>query len=147
MGTDVENESKDRASEKLAHCSNKFAERKVAEWWEFAWSLFAKFGRYSVTSNESANGEEPQRYPEWWLNSLEVGYTTWAVNGPYHGRLDPVLPPNSSELASSSHGKVTMVIVLLAFISSAVGVAGFQIGLRFGQRQRRSDSSSYVFMA
>merc|ERR1712196_624652 len=65
----------------LSNCSNEFAEAKVADWWKFAYSLFAKFGRYAVTTNETS--QTPQRYPQWWVDSIEVGFTMWAPEGPF----------------------------------------------------------------
>jgi len=69
------------AVEALTSCSNKFVEEKVAEWWGYAFSLFAKFGRYVVTSNETEQGETEERYPAWWLESPEVGFMNWSPSG------------------------------------------------------------------
>eukprot|EP00928_Gymnodinium_smaydae_P029861 TRINITY_DN22371_c0_g1_i2.p1 TRINITY_DN22371_c0_g1~~TRINITY_DN22371_c0_g1_i2.p1 ORF type:complete len:596 (+),score=90.89 TRINITY_DN22371_c0_g1_i2:28-1788(+) len=42
----------------LTRKSNEFAEAKLAEWWKFAGDIFATYGRYVVTHNESdVNGE------------------------------------------------------------------------------------------
>jgi len=46
--------------------SNDFAEAKLAEWWDFAGHIWAKFGRYVVTYNETEIGGEDaagQAYP------------------------------------------------------------------------------------
>lgn len=71
----------------LTQRSNAFANKTVEEWWPFAFSLFAKFNRWRVTYNESANGEDVLFYPEWWLRSPEVGFTSWKPHGPFHGVL------------------------------------------------------------
>jgi len=73
------------AVELLTQRSNAFVEQSVGEWWEFAFSLFAKFSRYVTTQDESVGGETLQRYPEWWLRSPEVGFTSWRPEGPIHG--------------------------------------------------------------
>merc|ERR1711963_503255 len=69
------------AMKALTSCSNQFAEEKVSEWWTYAFSLFAKFGRYVVTSNETEQGEVLQRYPAWWLRDPEVGFVNWSPSG------------------------------------------------------------------
>jgi len=127
------------ASRVLAACSNKFAEEKVAQWWEFAFSLFAKFGRYSITYNESAKGEAPMVYPDWWLNSMEVGYSLWTTQGPFHGvpsdvRLD------APQSAHTSLGSALLVISLVA----AVGLVGYQAGMKRGLQAASDDGNVYV---
>jgi len=49
--------------------------------------MFGKYGRNVVIHNESTIGEVVTRYPEWWLRSPEVGFTSWNAEGPYHGVL------------------------------------------------------------
>merc|ERR1711879_490502 len=78
----------------LPSCSNQFVEEKVAEWWAYAFSLFAKFGRYVVTSDETEQGEVVERYPSWWLRSSEVGFMSWTPSGKPSANSDvePMLP-------------------------------------------------------
>merc|ERR1711879_424189 len=85
---EVSHLSEDAALEELTKMSNAFAEAKLAEWWEFAGHIWAKFGRYVVTYNETEIGGEDaagQAYPMWWLQSPDVGFLDWTRNGPYHG--------------------------------------------------------------
>mmetsp|Transcript_6497 Transcript_6497/g.15310 ORF Transcript_6497/g.15310 Transcript_6497/m.15310 type:complete len:230 (+) Transcript_6497:135-824(+) len=74
------------AAKHLTKKSNEFASEVVAEWWDFAWMLIAKYGRYSVTFNESETGALGQVYPAWWLRNPEVGYTAFTPKGPNTGR-------------------------------------------------------------
>jgi len=127
------------AAELLTARSNAFAEAKVADWWSFAFSLFAKFGRYTVTHNESANGEVLQRYPEWWIASPEVGYTLWAPQGPYHGVLaSAVQTPNATKTALAaigvgSAGLPPPVLPVFAAAATLVGLMGYKLGVHRGQ--------------
>jgi len=66
---------------KISELSNAFVEEKVAEWWRFSEYLFAKYGRYVITHNESQNGEDKQWYPEWWMSNSDVGFTLWSPEG------------------------------------------------------------------
>eukprot|EP00933_Yihiella_yeosuensis_P035412 TRINITY_DN28964_c0_g1_i1.p1 TRINITY_DN28964_c0_g1~~TRINITY_DN28964_c0_g1_i1.p1 ORF type:complete len:659 (-),score=105.04 TRINITY_DN28964_c0_g1_i1:235-2211(-) len=89
----------------LTRRSNDFAEAKVADWWNFAWHLIAKYGRYVVTYNESVvDGTDAlgQAYPEWWLSSPDVGFTSWQADGPFIGVPDEsgFLTPTSLLLSS-----------------------------------------------
>jgi len=134
--------SRGDAARELSHCSNEFAEEKVAEWWDFAWSLFAKFGRYAVTYNESDVGEGYVYYPAWWLNSPEVGFSLWSPNGPYHGVLESV--------ASGSFGWADVArAMIMAGLCAAVAAAGFQAGHRRGQQgsKEQGDLAPYVPLA
>mmetsp|Transcript_60459 Transcript_60459/g.141592 ORF Transcript_60459/g.141592 Transcript_60459/m.141592 type:complete len:678 (+) Transcript_60459:42-2075(+) len=74
------------ATQHLTKKSNEFASEVVAQWWDFAWMLIAKYGRYSVTFNESETGALGQVYPAWWLRNPEVGYTAFTPKGPNTGR-------------------------------------------------------------
>jgi hypothetical protein len=85
---EVANLSEAAALQELTRKSNAFAEAKLAEWWEFAGHIWAKFGRYVVTFNETEVGGEDaagQAYPTWWLESADVGFLSWTRDGPYHG--------------------------------------------------------------
>merc|ERR1712187_142721 len=55
---EVSTMDKDAAIAELTKKSNAFAEAKLAEWWELAGLIFAKYGRYVVTYNESEIGGE-----------------------------------------------------------------------------------------
>uniref|UniRef100_A0A7S1SBD4 Uncharacterized protein n=1 Tax=Alexandrium catenella TaxID=2925 RepID=A0A7S1SBD4_ALECA len=130
--------------------SNAFAEAKVGEWWELAWSLFVKYGRYVVTYNESAETGTDylgQAYPEWWLRSLDVGFAAWEPQGPYHGVPDAIaylnktVPPPCEELSAAQPAAGLppgAVLVAAASAAATLAVAGlgvYRAGLREGQRQ------------
>lgn len=127
------------ARELLTNCGNEFAEKKVAQWWEFGWSLFAKYGRYGITSNETAKGEVPQQYPDWWVKSVEVGYTLWTPQGPYHGEPDDV---KTSFLALPAAGvsQPVALIGLLAVVASAC----YQVGAQRGRRSAAKRDDDYM---
>jgi len=136
----------------MTTCSNSFAQAKVDEWWAFAWSLFAKFGRYAITYNESANGEAFQIYPSWWLNSPEVGFSTWSPSGPFHGitlasvstygrshgATNVPVPPESTSgsmsLVFSLLGSMSLVFSLLFAAMAAVALIAYKAGVRNGKR-------------
>jgi len=121
------------ARQALTECSNSFAEEKVAEYWELCWSLIAKYRSYTITSNESSDGVASQRYPDWWVNSLEVGFTDWTPWGPYHGFLferQNFLRPGAMASLSSVGLTASLGVVLAAVCGS------YQFGLR--QARRRS---------
>jgi dipeptidase len=126
--------------EVLTDCTNKFATEKVAEWWGYAWSLFAKYGRYAITHNETDNGMALQRYPGWWLTSPEVGFSTWSVNGPFHGILMASTP---AELGTphASQGHLSIATIGLLCVSSAIlaGLVGHMIGTRRALRTKNRD--------
>merc|ERR1712232_1299928 len=46
--------------------------------------LFSKYTRFVVDYTEGNEGR--QTYPLWWLQSPEVGFSSWTPDGPYHGR-------------------------------------------------------------
>jgi len=93
------------ASEFLTSKTHAYAEAKLEEWWQLAWHIFSKYGRYVVTHNESddnarvASSEDgtAQAYPAWWLNSPEVGFTTNGSNGAYTGVLDQPVAGSAHE--------------------------------------------------
>lgn len=76
-----------KALKMLTARSNALAEDVTAKWWDFSGELFAKYGRYVVTYNESDVGSvvTGQVLPEWWVRSPEVGYSTWRPQGPFNG--------------------------------------------------------------
>lgn len=137
------NAEADRSSsptQTLTECSNKFAEEKVAEWWEFAWSLVAKYRSYTITTSESATGAKAQQYPEWWINSIEVGYTTWAPWGPYHGVLiDEHSLPRVAFAALNNQSPVWLLgIAMIAVVGS------YQFGVRRGSLANRVEQAYYI---
>lgn len=73
----------------LTQHSNAFLDKTIEDWWPFAFGLFAKYHHFGVTYNESSPGgsEWSQIYPEWYLRSPEVGFTSWDRSGPFHGVL------------------------------------------------------------
>lgn len=130
--------------------SNGFAEAKVAEWWELAWSLFVKYGRYVVTYNESATtGTDVlgQVYPDWWLKSMDVGFAAWEPQGPYHGIPDAIAylnktvsPPTAAATAAAAAAGLPPAAMLVAVATAAamLAVAGlgvYRAGVREGHRQ------------
>jgi len=80
------------AMDMLTSRSNALAEETFHHWWEFAWSLVVKYRAYSVIYNATDKGETVQKYPAWWLESQDVGYTLWTDQGPYHGVPDQDVP-------------------------------------------------------
>merc|ERR1712060_719247 len=130
------------ASHALTECSNSFAEEKVAEWCELCWSLIAKYRSYTITSNESSDGVGSQRYPDWWVNSLEVGFTDWTPWGPYHGFLfERQTPLRHAAMASLSGVSLTSLLGIVL----AVVCGGYQLGLRQGrQRSPQLEQPFYV---
>jgi len=135
-------ESKDVAAQLLASCSNAFAEEKVAEWWKMAWSLFAKFGRYAVTHNETS--ETLQEYPQWWMDSIEVGFTMWAPEGPFHGELMTASASKSLSSQGSAFARGDATLVVLAAI---IGMVGYVAGLKQGARQQARNDDAYVCLS
>jgi len=137
---------RESARKLLTQHSNAFAQKTVNEWWDFAYSLFGKYGRYVVTHNESANGElvhgvGSQEYPAWWLQSPEVGFTTWSKHGPYHG-----ISLTSTLLSAKDEHHISLVhacLITLCVASMAAGVAH-----RFGVRQgkRSMDTGDYYIV-
>jgi len=136
--------SKEKAAQVLSKCSNKFAEKKVAQWWELAWSLFAKYSRYAITSNETDKGERLQVYPEWWINSPDVGYSLWQSNGPFHGIPDQE-PLMLSTAFSTSSPLAASRLVLFA-CGSALAFLGFKVG-SFSEKRRRQERDPFFYVA
>jgi len=124
----------------LTQRCNAFVEKTVADWWTFAFGLFAKFGRYVVTYNESANGEVRQMYPEWWLRSPEVGFTSWMAQGPFHGVLLDGQAPTFGE------GVLVLPRGLVAAGSCASVMAGW-LGALVWMRKRRSKDTDMHYYA
>eukprot|EP00419_Tripos_fusus_P057679 CAMPEP_0172906964 /NCGR_PEP_ID=MMETSP1075-20121228/177885_1 /TAXON_ID=2916 /ORGANISM="Ceratium fusus, Strain PA161109" /LENGTH=653 /DNA_ID=CAMNT_0013764493 /DNA_START=40 /DNA_END=1998 /DNA_ORIENTATION=- len=128
----------------LTKRSNAFAEAKLAEWWELAFHLFAKYGRMVVTFNESeTNGEDKfgQAYPDWWLASPEVGYQTWSRSGPFHGVLEK---PATSGLAIEMR-MLPALSTLLAGLATLFIAVGF--AHEVGRRSGRAAASMDVYVA
>jgi len=138
--------------------SNAFAEAKVAEWWELAWSLFAKYGRYVVTHNESAAAGTDalgQAYPEWWVRSLDVGFAAWKPDGPFHGVPDALVYLNKTVEWPTYQYAVTAAVTGLppaawlaaaaaaAAMLSVAGLGIYRVGVRAGRSH--FETAGYVF--
>jgi len=58
---------------------------------KFSEELISKYGRHVVTHSDAIDGVDAQgqQFPNWWLRSNEVGFSTWSPSRPFHGvRLD-----------------------------------------------------------
>ncbi|KAH7460044.1 putative dipeptidase B [Phytophthora ramorum] len=55
--------------------SNEFAEQVVAQWWELAWTLVAKYSDGYKTTGEAPDQMASIGYPAWWLQASE--FATW----------------------------------------------------------------------
>jgi len=138
----------DEAARKcLTQRSNAFAQKTVGEWWDFAYSLMAKYGHYVVTHNESTNGElvhgaGSQEFPIWWLSSPEVGFTSWTPSGPYG-----VLNGGGSDLGSvwtlSSVSPLNALFLGLFSVLSAAVIA-YHVGIHQGKRKQ--DHGAYYLV-
>lgn len=77
-------------------------------WTPYAFSLLAKYGQGLVTYNESVSAR--QEYPDDWLESIDVGFTTWSPEGPFHGipcvELTGEEPRHDSQSDASRHEEV-----------------------------------------
>ncbi|KAG1712844.1 hypothetical protein DVH05_000579 [Phytophthora capsici] len=51
--------------------SNEFAEQVVAQWWDLAWTLVAKFSDGYMTTGEGPEQQASIGYPAWWLQASE----------------------------------------------------------------------------
>jgi len=128
--------SEDDALALLTEKSNAFAEAKLEEWWDFAGHIWAKFGRYVVTYNETEQGEDAagQVYPDWWLKNPYVGFTTWKRDGPHvglHGGLDVVLIIGDSWNTIMLAGNLLLILL--------VAIVARQRGFRNGKRAALED--------
>lgn len=116
----------------LADMSNSFVEDKVAEMWEFAWQIVAKYGRYVITNNETEIGEGKQVYPDWWTLSTDVGYSLWTPKGPFGGSSCLAQATVQTTAHSSDTLSVASVIGLAVAWTSAVVFIAFRAGRRSG---------------
>jgi hypothetical protein len=115
--------------------SNAFADAQVAEYWEFAWSLVAKYRGYVVTENSTSENPSGQAYPDWWINSPEVGYVQWTNEGPFHGVILTEADLHPSILAESPTavaGSLSTGLAVVALLSVVVGGA-YWMGLQQGR--------------
>jgi dipeptidase len=127
-------EARDAPISELNQLANELIADVMANWWQFAWSLVAKYGRYVITYNESEHGQGHQSYPAWWATSPEVGYTLFTPEGPNFGRT----------ASSSAEGVSVVLAVSIALASSVLAaLAAFIVGRRsargaavVGQRTR-----------
>lgn len=132
--------------------SNAFAEEVVAGWWEFSGTLFAKYGRYVVTFNESETGESfaNQTYPEWWVLSPEVGFATWAPQGPFHGIMltenGTAAMAAAASLPATWMAGINIPIVFVIWLLPSVSMAGiaYHMGTRRG-RESHEIHQGYIY--
>jgi dipeptidase len=121
----------------LTKRSNAFIDKTVEEWWAFAFDLIAHYNRYWVKHNESANGWELERYPEWWLRSPEVGYTSWRPEGPYHGvPKETPFAMLESQLRVSQESSQYSTLVWCLVVAASSGLTAsiaHKIGLKRGK--------------
>lgn len=145
-------ESEDAAIALLTQRSNAFVHKAVEDWWQFSFSLFAKFHHYGIVYNESGtNGEVWLNYPEWWLKSPEVGFTSWSPKGPYHGILldaqvatrEPIL---DEKLPIASGIDLTWVVMIAICSSCLSVVVAHKVGFRRGQKSASADMQYYYAM-
>jgi dipeptidase len=133
--------TEEEALEVLTRRSNAFAADVVSEWWDYAFSLFAKFGRKAITFNDTDQGALAQRYPAWWVESPSVGYTIWSAEGPFHGISE------AEQLARANQQKAVCTPTLLAatgtspaqltaagFMAAVAAVSLYVAGLRHGRQ-------------
>jgi len=124
----------------LTKKSNDFAEAKLAEWWDLLPYMWAKFGRYVVTFNESEIGGEDakgQAYPMWWLRSADVGFSSWSRDGPYHGVPDHAAATDAVSLLVGQENRSIgfLAVALLVLLSHAsLAAAMYFVGLQRGRR-------------
>lgn len=145
---DASHLSQEAALDLLTKKSNAFAQDSVNQWWGLAWSLIAKYRGYVVTYNSTATGEDAfgQEYPVWWLNSPEVGFTTWTAAGPFHGvDLVPgeLLQPN---LAAQSPGLSYFWLAAISplLMSACMLTAAYRAGLRTGRQEQLVDTAYVI---
>jgi hypothetical protein len=128
------------AAEALTSCSNQFAEETVAEWWAYAFSLFAKFGRYAITSNETEQGEVVQRYPKWWLENPQAGFVNWSPDGNSQSSADSDHAEPLQSISGNWPLPVHMFVALTAVGVVAIAVLAHQWGVHRGaQDAKRGD--------
>jgi len=138
--------------EMLTARSNAFAEAAVKEWWKFTFDTFIMFGHYMRTDNDTQTGVDwfAQTYPDWWLQSRDVGYTTWSK----HGDAASAEPDLSSsrlalvEASATPQSALPLSTVLLsvacAFACAAAAASmAYFAGLREGRR-RAGEADAYV---
>jgi dipeptidase len=130
--------------------SNAFVTAAVEDWWTFAFGMFSKYGRFTINHNESSTGgDELTRYPEWWLRSPEVGFTSWKAAGPFHG----ILLDESSTAALSLTSKLPVLEhpaylnLLVAFLSGAMAVLGGLAAFRLCAQQKHSTVTDAYYVA
>jgi dipeptidase len=124
-----------------AECSNAFVTQSVAHWWDFAFSLFAKYGRYAVTYSET--NETLQKYPEWWLRSPEVGYSFWSIFGPMTARHELTLATESTSVVESQASHVWSAFFAV-FLATFTGAVGYHTGARRGNSAKALDTYMHL---
>jgi len=99
----------------LSERTNSYAAGVVDDWWHLVFDLFIKYGRLVQTFNDTTEDYYAQSYPDWWLQSLDVGYTTWKPTGPIHGVLD-VPAPTPKFLARAGVDVVSITSLSVAWL-------------------------------
>jgi len=110
--------------------SNQFVEATIADWWQYRDDLHVKFGRYKITYNESETGMKSTHYPEWWVNSSDVGYKNFKPAGPNTGGkcVDLSTLPSTPSRVSSTGYVVGVAITSAVVASLIVGCIAYQLG-------------------
>lgn len=146
--SEVQNMESEAAMQHLTARCNAFVTSKVNEWWDFAFVLFAKFGRMVTTYNDSDNGETAQGwlYPRWWADDLGVGYSVWTPQGPFHGmteaqqleslRLQLSKAQEQLQLAANPMHRIASLAAVVTLAGAVAGV--YTVGFRQGRRQSSS---------
>lgn len=126
----------------LTERSNAFVHKHVEEYWDFAFSLFAKFHHYGTTTGENGEaGMVLDHYPLWWLESPEVGFTSWTRNGPFHGVMLKVSRQASALVERV--GGASMERSAWLCITFFVMFFSHQVGLQRGKQQVESQMDTY----
>jgi len=130
--------SEDAALELLTARSNALATEVVNDWWKLSEKLLGKYSRYVVTYKEG--DDTPQLYPDWWLRSPEVGYATWAAEGPFHGVLLSTVSDTRAAAEAGTphgswirHGSQQFAFFGMLLVTAAIAAITHQVGLRQGQ--------------
>jgi dipeptidase len=134
------NLSEDDAMVFLTQRSNDFATATLQEWWDFAGHLWAKFGRYVVTYNETEHGTDAlgQAYPEWWLRNPDVGFTTWARDGP-HVAVSKGWDPSQVLTPGWSNGFLAVCVIDVVVLLLLVVRQAYRAGVRKGGREAKEE--------
>lgn len=137
--------SEDAALEHLTSRSNALAAEVVNDWWKLSEMLLGRYSRYVVTYKEG--DDTAQEYPQWWLRSPEVGYSTWTPQGPFHGVLFPdkdTHPVAAATATGAPHRfwirNLSGPLAFFGWLLTTVAVAAVthQVGIWKGQESMQS---------